>query len=56
MASIYQGRTKTTGAAVYLSLKWRAREAVRGLIINDLKKDDGVEEITRIVDEIFQSD
>ena len=54
MTSIYQGRTKTTVAAVYLSLKGRVREAARGISINDLKKDDGVGEIIRILDEIFQ--
>ena len=47
---------KRQGPAVYLSLKGRAREAVRGISINDLKKDDGVDEIIRILDEIFQSD
>ena len=41
---------------MYLSLKVRAREAVRGISINDLKKDNGVEEIIRILDEIFQND
>ena len=41
--------------AVYLSLKGRAREAVREISINDLKKDDGVEEIMRVLDKIFQS-
>ena len=54
MTSIYQGRTKTTVAAVYLSLKGRVREAARGISITDLKKDDGVGEIIRILDEIFQ--
>ena len=56
MASIYQGSTKRQWPTVYLSLKERAREAVRGISINDLKKDDGVEEIIRILDEIFQGD
>ena len=56
MASIYQGSTKRQWPTVYLSLKGRAREAVRGISINDLKKDDGVEEIIRILDEIFQGD
>ena len=41
---------------MYLSLKGRARETVRGISINDLNKDDGVGEIIRILDEIFQSD
>ena len=40
---------------MYFSLKGRAREAVRGISINDLKKYDGVEEIIRILEEIFQS-
>ena len=44
------------GPAVYLSPKGRARKAVSGISIKDLKKDDGVEEILRILDEIFQSD
>ena len=43
------------GPAVYLSLKRRAREAVGGISINNLKKDDGVGEIIRVLDEIFQS-
>ena len=55
MASIYQGSTKRQWPTVYLSLKGRAREAARGISINDLKKDDGVEEILRILDEIFQT-
>ena len=41
------------GPAVYFSLKGRAREAVRGISINDLKKYDGVEEIIRILEEIL---
>ena len=57
---IWQAFTKEEprrqGPAVHLSLKGRARKAVRGISINDLKKDDGVEEIRRILDEIFQSD
>ena len=40
---------------MHFSLKGRAREAVRGIYINDLKKYDGVEEIIRILEEIFQS-
>ena len=40
--------TKRQGPAVYLPPKWRAREPVRGISINDLKKDDGVEKIIRI--------
>ena len=44
------------GPAVYLSLKGRAREAVRGISINDLKKDNDLEEIIRMLDEIFQID
>ena len=58
-AEVWQAFTKEEprqqGPAIYLSLKGRAREAVRGISINDLKKDDGVEEIIRILDEIFQS-
>ena len=46
---------KRQGPAVYFLLKGRAREAVRGISNNDLKKDDGVEEIIRILDEIFQN-
>ena len=38
------------------SLKGRAKEAVWRISINDLKKDDGVEEIMTILYEIFQSD
>ena len=48
-------KPRQQGPAVYLSLKGRAREAVRGISINDLKKYDGVEEIIRILEEIFQS-
>ena len=44
---------KRKGPGVYLFLKARAKEAVRGISINDLKKDDGVEEIIRILDELF---
>ena len=47
-------KPRQQGPAVYLSLKGRAREAVRGISINDLKKD-GVGEIIRVLDEIFQS-
>ena len=43
MASIYQGRPKKQGPAVYLSLEGRAREDARGISINDLKKNDDVE-------------
>ena len=43
MASIYQGRPKKQGTAVYLSLEGRAREDARGISINDLKKNDDVE-------------
>ena len=59
-AEVWQAFTKEEprrkGPAVYLSPKGRARKAVRGISIKDLKKDDGVEEILRIWDEIFQSD
>ena len=37
---------KRDGPAVHLSLKGRAREAVRGISINDLKKDDGAEQLS----------
>ena len=47
---------KRQGPAVYLLLKGRAREAVKGISTKDLKKDDCVEEIIRILDEVFQSD
>ena len=47
---------KRQGPAVYLSLKGRAREAVRGISIEDLKKDEGVQIILAKLDEIFQSD
>ena len=46
-------KPRQQGPAVYLSLKGRAREAVRGISINDLKKYDGVEEIIRILEEIL---
>ena len=46
---------KRQGPAVYLLLKRRVREAARGLSINDLKKDEVVKEIIRILYEIFQS-
>ena len=52
----YEGRTKTTGVSSVFLTKRKAREAVMGISMNDLKKDDGVEEIIRILDEIFQSD
>ena len=55
MASIYQGRTKTTRASSIFAAK-RAREAVKGISTKDLKKDDCVEEIIRILDDIFQND
>ena len=44
--------TKWYGAAVYWLLKRWAREDARGIFINDLKKDDGVEETIRILDKI----
>ena len=44
-------KPKRQGLAAYFSLTERAR----GILINDLKKDNGVEEIMRILDEIFQS-
>ena len=34
----------------------RAKEASRGISINDLKKDDGTEEIMKILGKIFQGD
>lgn len=37
----------------YISLNGRARETVRGISINDVKKNDGIEEIIKILDEIF---
>ena len=55
MPSIYQ-EPRWQGPAMYLLLKGGAREAVRGISINDLRKDDGVEESIRILDELFQSD
>ena len=54
--SICQWRTKWLGPSVYLSLKERAKEAGKEISIDDLKKNNGVEEIIRILDEIFQSD
>ena len=56
ITSIYRERTKRQELAVYLSLKWIARETISGISINDLKKDDSVEEIIRILDETFQGD
>ena len=34
----------------------RAKEATRGISINDLQKDDGADEIMKILDKIFQGD
>ena len=48
--------TKCYGTAVYCSLKRQAREDARRIFINDLKKDDGVEEIIRILDKIPERD
>ena len=39
---------KRQGPAVYLSLKGKAREAVRGIPVNDLKKDEGVDVVLNI--------
>ena len=40
--------------AVYLLLNGRARKTVRGISITKLMKGNGVEEIIKILDEIFQ--
>ena len=45
--------TKNATGQHYISLNGRARETVRGISINDLKKNDGIEEIIKILDEIF---
>lgn len=47
---------KRQGPAVYLSLKGKAREAVRAISVNDLKGDDGVQVILQKLDKVFQSD
>ena len=47
---------KRHGPAVYLSLKGKAREAVRGIAINDLKGDNGVKVILEVLDSVFLSD
>lgn len=44
------------GAAVYLSLKGKARDVVRGLSTDTLKADDGVEKIIAELDKVFQTD
>ena len=47
---------KWQSLAEYLWLKGRDREAVRRIYINNLKKDDDVEEIIWIFNEISESD
>ena len=47
---------KRQGPAVYLSLKGKAREAVRGLSVASLRENNGVEVILNKLDEVFQSD
>ena len=42
---------KRQESTLYWLLKEKAREAAIGISINDLKKDDGVKEILRILDE-----
>ena len=56
MASICPGRTKTAGASSVFVAKRKSQGSCQGNVYQGLNKDDGVEEIIRILDEIFQSD
>ena len=47
---------KQYGAAIYLSLKGTARDAVRSLDATKLAADDGVEQITAILDSVYLKD
>ena len=44
------------GPAVYLSLKGKARDAVRGMSKDDLKKDNGFDLILAELDKVFEAD
>ena len=44
------------GPAVYLSLKGKARDAVRGMSKDDLKKDNGFDLILAELDKVFAAD
>ena len=55
MESIYQGRTKTTGVNILFAAKRKNQGSCQGNIYQQ-SKDNGAEEIIRILDEIFQCD
>ena len=44
------------GAAVYLSLKGTARDAVRGISVGDLEKATGFDEVIKLLDAVYLKD
>ena len=44
------------GAAIYLSLKGTARDAVRGITSADLQKETGLEEVVKLLDAVYLKD
>ena len=48
--------SRKQGPAVYLSLKGRARDAIRGVTTDQIGAEDGVKAIINKLDEVFQSD
>ena len=44
------------GAALYLSLKGTARDAVRGISADVLKEDNGFDEVIKVLDTVYQKD
>ena len=48
--------TTKHGAAIYLSLKGTARDAVRGISADELKKDTGFQEVIKLLDAVYLKD
>ena len=49
-------KKKQHGAAVYLSLKGTARDAVRGITSDTLKLDTGFDEVIKLLDKVYLKD
>ena len=45
--------TTKHGAAIYLSLRGTARDAVRGISSDELKKDTGFQEVIKLLDAVY---
>ena len=56
MVFAHYGSDYEARAAIYLSLKGTARDAVRGISSDELKKDTGFQEVIKLLDAVYLKD